>query len=120
MSSLVLYTLAGAALALLGLWGVLVRAHLIWKMLAINVMAGGTFLILIAAPPRLPAGDADPVPQAMVLTGIVVAVATTAFGLGLALRVAARTGRPYLVEELPPSERKRSEADPERGSGQES
>lgn len=101
MSSLALYAVAGAVLFVAGLHAVLVRAHLFWKVLAVNVMAGGVFLILVSVPARLHPGQADPVPQAMALTGIVVAVATTAVALGMALRVAARTGRPFLPEAWP-------------------
>jgi multicomponent Na+:H+ antiporter subunit C len=101
MSPTTLYSAAGAVLFVLGLWGVLARAHLLWKVLALNLMGSGAFLVLLAAPPRLDPATADPVPQAMVLTGIVVAVAATAVALGMALRVAARTGHPYLDEDLP-------------------
>lgn len=99
MSPLHLYTATGAVLFFLGLWAALARAHLFWKVLAVNVMGGGIFLILLAASPRLDPAVADPVPQALVLTGIVVAAAATAVALGMALRVAARTGAPFLPEE---------------------
>ena len=101
MTPLAMYTAAGAGLFAVGLWGVVARAHLFWKVLGINIMGGGIFLILLAAPPRLDPAHADPVPQAMVLTGIVVAVAATAVALGMALRVAARTGLPFLEEDTP-------------------
>jgi len=103
MTPLDLYAAAGCALFAMGLWGALARAHLFWKVLAINIMGGGVFLVLLAAAPRLDPAQADPVPQAMVLTGLVVAVAATAVALGMALRVAARTGRPYLEEDTPPT-----------------
>lgn len=99
MTSPLVYALAGAVLFLAGLYGLVARAHLFWKILALNVMGSGTFLILIGASPRLPGGAADPIPQAMVLTGIVVATGATAVALGIALRVAVRTGRPCLPEE---------------------
>ncbi len=99
MTPLDLYTLAGAVLFALGFHALLGRAHLLWKVLGVNVAAGGIFLILLAAPPRLDPAVADPVPQAMVLTGIVVAVAATAVALGIALRVTARTGLPFLDED---------------------
>lgn len=98
MNSAFLYVLAGGGLFLLGLWGVLGRDHLFWKVIGVNFMGSGTFLLLVAAAPRLGGGEADPVPQALVLTGIVVAVSATAVALGMALRVAARTGAPYLSE----------------------
>lgn len=101
MSSLDLYALGGVVIFLLGFFALMVRAHLIWKVLALNVMATGVFLILVAGAPRLAEGAADPVPQAMVLTGIVVSAAATALALGMTLRVAARTGRAFLAEPSP-------------------
>lgn len=70
------------------------------------------FLLLVALSPRLEPGVADPLPQAMVLTGIVVSAAATALALGMTLRVAARTGRAFLAE-APPSGR--PEADTSSG-----
>lgn len=115
MTPLVLYLVAGVALFVAGFYSLVVRAHLVWKILALNIMAGGNFLILVAASPRLAPGSPDPVPQAMVLTGIVVSVATTALGLALALRVAARTGRPFLSEDLPEEEREEPVAGAQTG-----
>jgi multicomponent Na+:H+ antiporter subunit C len=101
MTPLDLYTLGGVVLFAAGIHAALVRAHLVWKVLGLNVAGGGIFLVLLAASPRLDPGTADPVPQAMVLTGIVVAVAATALALGLALRVAVQTGQPFLPEDVP-------------------
>jgi multicomponent Na+:H+ antiporter subunit C len=39
-------------------------------------------------------GAVDPVPQAMVITGIVVAISATALALALVLRIANATGMP--------------------------
>jgi multicomponent Na+:H+ antiporter subunit C len=101
MTPLALYALAGVVLVVAGIHAAMVRAHLVWKVLGINVTGSGIFLLILAAAPRLDPAVADPVPQAMVLTGIVVAVAATAVALGLALRVMTRTGRPWLPEENP-------------------
>jgi len=101
VSAALLYALAGALLFCTGLFGLLARRHLLRKIIAINVMASGAFLVLIAAPGLAPGGAADPVPQAMVLTGIVVAVSATALGLGLALRLREKTGRSTLPEDHP-------------------
>jgi multicomponent Na+:H+ antiporter subunit C len=98
MTILDLYALAGLGIFVLGLHAVVVRAHLVWKVLAINLMGTGIFILLLAAPVRADEAVADPLPQAMVLTGIVVAVAATALALGMALRVTARTGSPFLSE----------------------
>ena len=100
MTPLAMYAAAGCGLFLMGLWGIAARAHLFWKILGFNLMGSGVFLILLAAPPRLEPGQADPVTQAMVLTGIVVAAAATAVALGMALRTVARTGAPFLIEDL--------------------
>jgi multicomponent Na+:H+ antiporter subunit C len=72
----------------LGLRGVLVRAHLIRQVLALNVMGSGVFLILIALAYRGIGAAPDPVPHALVLTGIVVAVSATALALALGRRLA--------------------------------
>lgn len=98
MSSEFLYVLGGGGLFLLGFLGVSTRSHLFWKILSVNFMGSGIFLLLVGAAPRLPDQGPDPVPQALVLTGIVVAVSVTAVGLGIALRVVARTGAPYLPD----------------------
>lgn len=97
MSSALFYALAGAGLTVIGAWSLVMRAHLIRKILAINVMGSGTFLILVGAS----GGEAtDPVPQAMVITGIVVAISATALALALVLRIAIATGKPALPEDF--------------------
>lgn len=101
MTPAVLYVVAGAAIFVTGLAGTFGRAHLFWKVMGVNFMGGGVFLILLAGAPRIPGQGADPVPQAMVLTGIVVATAATALALGMALRVMVRSGQPYLAEDMP-------------------
>ncbi len=53
-------------------------------------MGSGAFLVLVGLAQRN--GVPDPVPQAMVLTGIVVAVAATALTLALLRRLQALTG----------------------------
>ncbi|MDZ7779649.1 MAG: NADH-quinone oxidoreductase subunit K [Gemmatimonadota bacterium] len=98
------YLAAGAAVFMAGLVGTLGRSHLFWKVLGINFMGSGIFLVLSAASPRLPGEGADPVPQAMILTGIVVTAAVTAVALGMALRVVIRTGYPFLSEDIPASD----------------
>lgn len=91
-----LYALAGVALFGLGLVHLIVRTHVVRRVLAVNVMGSGVFLVLIALAKRGPAGP-DPVPQAMVLTGIVVAVSATAVALFLAMRA----GGPGRTPEAP-------------------
>ena len=81
-----LFGTTGALLTALGLRAAILQALLLRKILAINVMGVGVFLILIATAYRGPDVPADPVPQALVLTGIVVAVSATALGLALERR----------------------------------
>jgi len=97
VSTGLLYALAGVALFALGLWGAIIQPPLVRKLIALNVAGSGTFLVLVGLAQR--AGPPDPVPQAMVLTGIVVAVAATACGLALVRHLCARTGRDTLPDE---------------------
>jgi len=80
-----IYALAGVALFVLGLAGLILLTSALRRILAFNLMGSGVFLVLVGLAQR--DGGVDPVPQAMVLTGIVVAVAATALALALARRL---------------------------------
>ena len=82
----VLYGLAGVALAAMGFRATLLESGVIRKLLAINIMGVGIFLLMIATAYTGPDTTADPVLHALVLTGIVVAVSATALGLALERR----------------------------------
>jgi multicomponent Na+:H+ antiporter subunit C len=99
MNPVLWYALVGTGLFCLGLYALIVHSHLLRKILAINVMGSGIFLVLVALAKR--AGDLppDPVPHAMVITGIVVAISATALTLTLMLRVHEETGRAELADE---------------------
>lgn len=73
----------------LGLYGLIAHSHLLRKILAFNVMGGGVFLLFGAIARRGAAAGvgADPVPQALVITGIVVAFSATALAVALLLRI---------------------------------
>ncbi|MBE0473209.1 NADH-quinone oxidoreductase subunit K [Rhodoferax sp.] len=91
MSSGLLFACVGALLFAMGVAGILLIGHLLRRILAFNVMGSGAFLILVGLAQR---NDVpDPVPQAMVLTGIVVAVAATALALALVRRLHTLTGQ---------------------------
>ncbi len=92
MSPATLYPLAGAALFAVGVYGLLARRHLLHKVIAANFLGSGVFLILIGLGKRATGLTPDPVPQAMVLTGIVVTVALTALALALIKRYYSATG----------------------------
>ncbi len=95
------YALVGVGLISLGLYALIVHAHLLRKILAINVMGSGIFLLLVALAKRTGTALPDPVPHAMVITGIVVAVSATALALTLMLKLSAQTG----CAELPDDEK---------------
>jgi multicomponent Na+:H+ antiporter subunit C len=66
--------------------------HPLRKILAFNIMGGGVFL-LFGAIARRGAGagfGGDPVPQALLITGIVVAFSATALAVALLLRLNAK------------------------------
>ena len=85
MSASLYFALAGVGLAALGLRGVILNSAALRKLIAVNVMGVGVFLILIAT--AYGQETPDPVPHALVLTGIVVAVSATALGLALLRRL---------------------------------
>ena len=96
MTAALVYALVGAGLFSIGLYALLVHRHLLRKILAVNVMGSGVFLILAAMATRNDAALPDPVPHAMIITGIVVAVAATALALVLMLKLTAETGQAVL------------------------
>jgi multicomponent Na+:H+ antiporter subunit C len=95
MTPAVLAALVGATLVGLGLFGLIVHPHPLRKLLAFNLIGSGSFLVFgIVARRGAAAGLAfDPVPQAMVITGIVVAFAASALAVALVLRLFATSGR---------------------------
>jgi multicomponent Na+:H+ antiporter subunit C len=95
-----LYALAAVLLFWMGFYGIITGRELLRKIMALNVMGGGVFLLLISVARRNAIEQqADPVPHAMVLTGIVVALSATAFAIALARRIAQVTGRTTLRDE---------------------
>ncbi|MBR0165187.1 MAG: cation:proton antiporter subunit C [Lachnospiraceae bacterium] len=93
------YELAAVILFAIGLLLLLLQRNLIKKIIGLNIMDTSVFLFLAAKgyiagamSPIIRDGQTDaslyinPLPSGLVLTGIVVAVSTTAFALALALR----------------------------------
>jgi len=99
MNAVFLYALIGVGLFCLGLYALILHAHLLRKILALNIMGSGVFLVLVALAKRTVDTAPDPVPHAMVITGIVVAISATALALTLMLRMVAETGRAELPED---------------------
>lgn len=102
-----LYAPCGVILFVLGLRGLIVLQDLVRRVLAFNVMGSGTFLFLVSIAARDSAAP-DPVPHALVLTGIVVSVSITALALALIRRLSVLGGRTHLPEEKSVSERVRT------------
>jgi multicomponent Na+:H+ antiporter subunit C len=98
-----LFALCAAVLVGLGLYGLIVDANPLRKILALNVVAGGVFLLFGAIAFRGAAAGfgADPVPQALLITGIVVAFAATALAVALLLRLHAAAGSVTLAGDAP-------------------
>jgi multicomponent Na+:H+ antiporter subunit C len=83
MTVVVIYALVGGLLFLIGLGGLFVCDQMLRKILAANLAGSGLFLVLVALARRPVDSPPDPVPHALVLTGILVAVSTTAVALAL-------------------------------------
>ena len=95
------FALCGAALVGIGLYGLVTRRHLLRRLVAFNVIGSGIFLLFGATGARRPELGVDPVPQAMIITGIVVALSATALVAALIARHAQLTGRAALPEDMP-------------------
>jgi multicomponent Na+:H+ antiporter subunit C len=98
MTEATLYGLCSAVLVGLGLFGLIMHPQPLRKILAFNLIGGGVFLLFgVVARRGAAAGlGGDPVPQALVITGLVVAFAATALTVALLLRLFQETGRATL------------------------
>lgn len=84
------YGLTGVGLFALGVLGALLHRALLGRVLAINVCGAGVFLVFVTLAYRGPSMTPDPVPHALVLTGIVVAISATALAIALGRRLRDR------------------------------
>jgi len=98
-----LFGLCAAALIGLGLFGLIVNPHPLRKILAFNVIGSGVFLLFGAIARRGAAAGmgGDPVPQALLITGIVVAFSATALAVALLLRLFDVSGSVTLSSDAP-------------------
>jgi multicomponent Na+:H+ antiporter subunit C len=103
MNAGTLFGLCAAALIGIGLYGLIVDAHPLRKILALNVIASGVFVLFGAIAYRGAAAglNADPVPQALLITGIVVAFSATALAVAVLLRLFDAAGSVTLSSDLP-------------------
>ncbi|HEX7838118.1 MAG TPA: cation:proton antiporter subunit C [Kofleriaceae bacterium] len=86
MNSWTIYASSGVALFAVGLYGLFTSEHVVRRTIAANVLGSGVFLVLVSLARRSPTAI-DPVPHALVLTGIVVSVTATACALAFARRL---------------------------------
>jgi len=111
VSGVTLFGLCGAALVGLGLYGLICHPGVLRKILAFNLIGSGVFLLFGVIAKRgggalAAAGtgiDSDPIPQALVITGLVVAFAATAIAVALLLRLVEVGGRGTLEDQAPAS-----------------
>jgi multicomponent Na+:H+ antiporter subunit C len=94
LTSATLFGLCGAVLAGIGLYCIITHPELLRRIVGFNILGAGIFLVFGAVARRGAAMElgGDPVPQAMVITGIVVAFAATALAIALLRRLASLTG----------------------------
>lgn len=89
---------AATALLCIGLWIIIVRGNLIKKVVGLNILQTGVFLLYISmgyvrggtAPILVDDPDAvyaNPLPHVLILTAIVVSVATSSLALALIVRI---------------------------------
>jgi multicomponent Na+:H+ antiporter subunit C len=103
MSTAFVFGLCAAIAAGLGLYGLIVNPQPLRKILAFNLLGSGVFLFFgVVARRGAAAGfGGDPIPQALVITGMVVAFAATALAIGLLLRLFETTGSATLRADAP-------------------
>lgn len=87
MSSSIIYMLCGTVLFFLGASGIVLCARLLRKALALNIAGAGVFLFMVARAYNGPGLPPDPIPHALVLTGIVIAASATALLLFLVVQL---------------------------------
>ena len=107
-----LFGLLAAALVGIGIYALIVNPQPLRKIVAFNVVGNGVFVLFGAIAHRgAGAGwGGDPVPQALLITGLVVAFSATALAVVLLLRLADEADSVSLAPEAP--------APPEPGADQ--
>lgn len=93
-----------AVLLLIGLYAIVAKENLIKRMLGLNIFQAAVFLLYISmdkveggTAPIFVGGQTDglfsnPLPQVLILTAIVVGIATTALGLAVIVRIREEYG----------------------------
>jgi multicomponent Na+:H+ antiporter subunit C len=105
MSGPTVFGLCAAVAVGLGLYGLITNPHPLRKIIAFNLLGSGVFLLFGVLGRRGAAASVgnDPVPQALVITGVVVAFSATALAIALLLRLFQKTGSTTLSSGAPPN-----------------
>ncbi|MGX9425399.1 MULTISPECIES: NADH-quinone oxidoreductase subunit K [Bradyrhizobium] len=105
MTDTTIFGLYAAAAVGFGLYGLITNPQPLRKIVAFNLMGSGVFLLLGVVGRRGAAAGFgnDPVPQALVITGIVVAFSATALAVALLLRLFQTAGSATLRDDAPAS-----------------
>jgi multicomponent Na+:H+ antiporter subunit C len=100
-----LFGLCAAALVGVGVYALIVNPQPLRKIIAFNVIGNGVFVLFGAIAHRGGAlgWGGDPVPQALLITGLVVAFCATALAVALLLRLFDEAGSATLAPDLPPT-----------------
>jgi multicomponent Na+:H+ antiporter subunit C len=107
-----LFGLCAAVLVGAGVYALIVNPQPLRKIVAFNVVGNGVF-VLFGAIARRGAGlgwGGDPVPQALLITGLVVAFCATALAVALLLRLFDEAGSATLAPDAPPAAKPDTEA----------
>jgi multicomponent Na+:H+ antiporter subunit C len=98
-----LFGICAAVLVGLGLYGLIVNPQPLRKILAFNLMGNGIFMICAVIARRGAAAGfgGDPVPQALLITAIVVAFAASALAVATLLRLHDETGSTSISPDAP-------------------
>ncbi|WP_266182299.1 NADH-quinone oxidoreductase subunit K [Dyella humicola] len=105
MNAPTLFGLCAAVLVGLGLYGLIVHPQPLRKVLSFNLIGSGVFLVCAVIARRGAAAGVggDPVPQALLITAIVVAFAASALAVALMLRQCDETGSNSLSSDPGPA-----------------
>lgn len=93
MSAVTVFGLYASAMVGLGLYGLITNQHPLRKIIAFNLLGSGVFVLLgvIGRRGAYASIGNDPVPQALVITGVVVAFSATALAVALLLKLVKTT-----------------------------
>lgn len=100
-----LFGLCAALLVGLGIYSLIINPEPLRKIIAFNVMGAGVFMLFGAIAKRGAAAGwgGDPVPQALLITGLVVAFCATALAVALLMRLFAVEGSASVAPDPVPS-----------------